>query len=110
VGYNTPVSPLALDLNELCLRSGAYANLCFVVGVAKAGVEDGVELIAGSSIIDPLGQVLARAATSGDELVVARIDLEQMGPVRKRWNFLGRRQPQHYGLLLSPVTDKEDYR
>ena len=47
IGYNTPISALALDLNELCLRSGAYANLCFVVGVAKAGVEDGVELIGG---------------------------------------------------------------
>src|SRR3989442_7252213 len=88
VGYNTPASPLALDLNELCLRSGAYANLCFVVGVAKAGVEDGVELIAGSSIVNPLGQVLARAATSGDELLVARIDLDQVIPGRKRWNFL----------------------
>src|SRR5204862_6517 len=63
IGYNTPISALALDLNELCMRSGAYANLCFVVGVAKAGVEDGVELIGGSCIIDPLGQVLARAAT-----------------------------------------------
>src|SRR5256886_10349454 len=77
VGYNTPSSPLALDLNELCLRSGAYANLCFVVGVAKAGVEDGVELIAGSAIVSPLGQVLARAATNGDELVVARIRSEE---------------------------------
>src|SRR5207245_2699894 len=37
VGYNTPSSPLALDLNELCLRSGAYANLCSVVGVPAAG-------------------------------------------------------------------------
>ncbi|OLB02251.1 MAG: hypothetical protein AUH09_00030 [Candidatus Rokubacteria bacterium 13_2_20CM_70_12] len=110
VGYNTPSSPLALDLNELCLRSGAYANLCFVVGVAKAGVEDGVELIAGSAIVSPLGQVLARAATNGDELVVARIDLDQMLPIRKRWNFLGRRQPQHYGRLLQPVTEKEPYR
>jgi len=63
IGYNTPISPLALDLNELCMRAGAYANLSFVVGVAKAGVEDGVELIAGSCIIDPQGQVLARAAT-----------------------------------------------
>src|SRR5256885_873028 len=88
VGYNTPSSPLALDLNELCLRSGAYANLCFVVGIAKAGVEDGVELIAGSSIIDPLGQVLARAATSGDELVGARIALEHMLPVQTRVNYL----------------------
>jgi len=110
IGYNTPASPLALDLNELCMRAGAYANLCFVVGVAKAGVEDGVELIGGSCIINPLGQVLAKAATSGDELVMARIDLDQMGPVRKRWNFLGRRQPQHYGFVLQPVTEKEPYR
>ena len=110
IGYNTPLSPLALDLNELCMRAGAYANLCFVVGVAKAGVEDGVELIAGTCIIDPQGQVLAKAATRGDELVVVRVDLDQMGPLRKRWNFLGRRQPQHYGLLLQPVTEKEPNR
>jgi predicted amidohydrolase len=110
IGYNTPLSPLALDLNELCMRSGAYANACFVVGVAKAGVEDGVELIGGSAIINPVGQVLAKAATTGDELVAARIDLDQMTPVRKRWNFLGRRQPQHYGILLQPVTEKEPYR
>ena len=110
IGYNTPLSPLALDLNELCMRAGAYANLCFVVGVAKAGVEDGVELIGGTSIINPLGQVLARAATTGDELVVARIDLDQAVPVRKRWNFLGRRQPQHYDVLLQPVTEKEPHR
>jgi len=110
IGYNTPLSPLALDLNDLCMRSGAYANACFVVGVAKAGVEDGVELIGGSAIINPHGQILARAATTGDEMVTARIDLDQMLPVRKRWNFLGRRQPQHYGLLLQPVTDKEPNR
>lgn len=110
VGYNTPTSALALDLNELCLRAGAYANACFVVGVAKAGLEDGVELIGGSCVVDPLGQVVARAATTGDELVVARIDLDQMVPVRKRWNFLGRRQPQHYGALLWPVTEREPHR
>jgi predicted amidohydrolase len=110
IGYNTPLSALALDLNDLCMRAGAYANLCFVVGVAKAGIEDGVELIGGSCIISPLGQVLARAATTGDELIVARMDLDQIQPVRKRWNFLGRRQPQHYGLLLQPVTEKEPHR
>jgi len=110
IGYNTPASPLALDLNELCMRAGAYANLCFVVGVAKAGVEDGVELIGGSAIISPLGQVLARAATSGDELVAARIDFDEIAPVRTRWNFLGRRQPQHYGAVLQPVTEKEPHR
>src|SRR2546422_1081956 len=110
IGYNTPISALALDLNELCMRAGAYANLCLVVGAAKAGGAGGGGLIAGPCLLDPQGQVLARAATRGDELVVARVDLDQMAPLRKRWNFLGRRQPQHYGLLLQPVTEKEPNR
>jgi predicted amidohydrolase len=110
IGYNTPISPQALELNDLCMRAGAYANACFVVGVAKAGVEDGVELLAGSAVIGPLGQIVARAAGSGDELVVARVDLDDMIPVRARWNFLGRRQPEHYRVLLAPVTEKEPHR
>ena len=110
IGYNTPISALALDLNELCMRAGAYANACFVVCIAKAGIEDGVELIGGSCVINPQGQVVARASTTGDELITARIDLDLMTPVRKRWNFLGRRQPQHYGILLQPVTEKEPNR
>jgi len=52
----------------------------------------------------------ARASTIGDELIAARIDLDQRQPARKRWNFLGRRQPQHYAVLLQPVTDKETHR
>jgi N-carbamoyl-D-amino-acid hydrolase len=103
IGYNTPMSPLALDLNELSMRAGAYQNNLFVVGVAKAGLEDGVEFIAGSCIVNPMGQVIARASTSGDELVTARLDLDQMLPARKRWNFLGRRRPEHYDLLTRPV-------
>jgi predicted amidohydrolase len=110
IGYNTPISALALDLNDLCMRAGAYANACWVVGVAKAGVEDGVELIGGSSVINPVGQVVAKATTTGDELIASRIDVDQMTPVRKRWNFLGRRQPQHYRGLLQPVTEKETHR
>jgi predicted amidohydrolase len=104
IGYNTPLSPLALDQNELVLRAGAYENSLFVVGVAKAGVEDGLELIGGSCIVGPLGQVLARAATTGDELVAARIDLDWMAPARQRWDFFSRRQPQHYGLITRPVV------
>jgi predicted amidohydrolase len=103
IGYNTPLSPLALDQNELVLRAGAYENSMFVVGVAKAGVEDGLELIGGSCIVGPLGQVLARAATTGDELVAARIDLDWMTPARKRWDFFSRRHPQHYGPITQPV-------
>jgi predicted amidohydrolase len=103
IGYNTPLAPLALAQNELVLRAGAYENSMFVVGIAKAGVEDGLELIGGSCIVNPQGEVIARATTIGDELVAARLDLDQMVPARKRWNFFGRRHPEHYGLLVEPV-------
>jgi predicted amidohydrolase len=103
IGYNTPTYPLALAHNELVMRAGAYANSLFVVGCAKAGVEDGMELIGGSCVIDPLGEIVAKAATTGDELVAARIDLDQTTRARKRWNFFGRRHPEHYGLLTEPV-------
>jgi len=109
IGYNTPLSALALDLNELCLRAGAYQNSLFVVGIAKAGIEDGMELIGGSCIVSPLGQVLAKAGGTGDELIAARIDLDLMTPARQRWNFFGRRHPEHYGLITQPVraADKD---
>jgi N-carbamoyl-D-amino-acid hydrolase len=98
-GYNTPAYPLALAHNELVMRAGAYENSLFVVGCAKAGLEDGVEFISGSAIVNPLGEVVAKASTTGDELIASRIDLDQMIPARKRWNFFGRRHPEHYGLL-----------
>src|SRR5437762_12897927 len=72
IGYNTPLSPLALDLNELCMRSGAYANACFVVGVAKAGVEDLAVRIEGRAPLNPPRHILARAPTAADDPAAAR--------------------------------------
>lgn len=106
IGYNTPAQPLSLEHNELVMRAGAYENSLFVVGVAKAGLEDGVELIGGSCIISPLGVVLAKAATTGDELVAARIDLDQITLARQRWNFFGRRHPEHYGAIVESVREE----
>ncbi len=59
--------------------------------------------------MSPLGQVLAKAGGNGDELIAARIDLDLMTPARKRWNFFGRRHPEHYGLITQPVrpADKD---
>jgi predicted amidohydrolase len=83
-GYNTPLhyapdptqDPLQGFHNTLVMSAGAYQNGTFVVGVAKGGVEEGVPSLADTSIFAPSGQVLARATTDGDELVVAACDLD----------------------------------
>lgn len=83
-GYNTPIhyvpDPSQDRLqgfhNALVMQAGAYQNGTFVVGVAKGGLEEGVLGLAESSIIAPSGEILARTATDGDEVVWADCDLD----------------------------------
>jgi hypothetical protein len=50
------------------------------VGVAKAGVEEGVSAIGRTAIIAPSGRIVALTATLGDELTVYRCDLDLVKP------------------------------
>jgi N-carbamoyl-D-amino-acid hydrolase len=109
LGYNTPRhNPPAPDHdrlsdfhNRLSMQAGAYANGTWVVGVAKCGVEEGCELIGGSAIIAPTGEVVAQALTLDDELIVARCDLD-LGRSYKTttFNFARHRQPDQYRLIV----------
>jgi N-carbamoyl-D-amino-acid hydrolase len=109
LGYNTPRhNPPAPDHdrlsdfhNQLSMQAGAYANGTWVVGVAKCGVEEGCELIGGSAIIAPTGEVVAQALTLDDELVVARCDLD-LGRSYKTttFNFARHRQPDQYRMIV----------
>jgi predicted amidohydrolase len=108
LGYNTPRhNPPAPDHdhlsefhNQLSMQAGAYANAAWVVGVAKCGVEEGCEMIGGSAIIAPTGQIAAQALTQDDELVVARCDLDLgLSYKRSTFNFALHRQPEQYRLI-----------
>ncbi len=107
-GYNTPVHhPAAPEHdrlgqfhNELCMQAGAYQNSCWVVGVAKAGDEEGVDMIAGSCIIAPTGEIVARSSSNADEVIVARCDLDLGQSYRDTtFNFALHRRPEHYGMI-----------
>lgn len=109
LGYNTPVHyPRAPDHdrlqdfhNHLSMQAGAYQNGTWVVGVAKAGREEGCDLIGGSCIIAPTGEIVARCHTLGDELAVADCDLDRCREIQDNiFNFELHREPQHYGLIV----------
>lgn len=110
IGYNTPVhNPPAPDHdrfsdfhNQLVMQAGAYQNGMFVVGVAKAGDEEGVPMIGGTCIIHPSGAVLAQCTGVGDEVVVAACDLDDCTSYKTTtFNFGLHRQIEHYGLITS---------
>ena len=109
LGYTTPVhyprTPEHDHLqdfhNHLSMQAGAYQNGTWVVGVAKAGREEGCDLIGGSCIIAPTGELVAKCATLGDELITAVIDLDRCREIQDNiFNFELHREPQHYGLIV----------
>jgi predicted amidohydrolase len=113
IGYNTPVhyppdpgqDRLAGHHNALVMAAGAYQNGLWVIGVAKGGVEDGVELLAESQIVGPSGEVLAKATTAGDEIIDLECDLDLAQDYRKTlFDFERYRMVEHYGL----ITERRD--
>ncbi len=108
IGYNTPYfyapdpqqNALQNFHSQVVMQAGAYQNGCWVVGVAKAGIEEGVENIAQSVIVAPSGQIVAQTITDGDELVVAKVDLDFCSFYKDTiFNFDLYRVPEHYRLI-----------
>ena len=80
------------------MQAAGYQNAMFVVGVAKAGKEENSYLLGGSCIVAPSGEIIALASTDGDEVIVARCDLDLCQYNRKAlFDFAEHRQVQHYG-------------
>ncbi|MEM7267891.1 MAG: N-carbamoyl-D-amino-acid hydrolase [Pseudomonadota bacterium] len=106
LGYNTPTTngqggdedlEKRIFHSTLCMQAGAYQNSCWVVGVAKAGVEDGHGLFGGSVIVDPDGMVAAQAKTDGDELITARCDMDRAAFGKETiFKFSAHRRTEHY--------------
>jgi predicted amidohydrolase len=112
IGYNTPIhyppdpgqDRLAAFHNNLVMAAGAYQNGTWVVGVAKGGIEEGVDMLADSQIIAPSGEVVARCTTSGDEVAVAVCDLDRCADYRRTvFDFARYRRPELYGAIAEPT-------
>ena len=116
LGYNTPAANslgpephhVRMLHNHLSMQAGAYQNGCWVVGVAKAGHEEGCDLMGGSCIIAPSGEIVAQAHTLEDEVIAYECDLEE-GRFNKQtiFNFAAHRRPEHYGIITAQTGAAE---
>jgi len=109
-GYNTPIHYVpdpSQDIlqgfhNALVMQAGAYQNGTWVVGVAKGGVEEGVDSLGQSCIVAPSGQIVAQALTTADELLVARCDLDWCARYKGTlFDFDRYRRPEVYGRITA---------
>lgn len=113
LGYNTPSvnsqkgaegPEKRMFHSDLVMQAGAYQNSTWVVGVAKAGVEDGHPLFGGSIIVNPDGEIVAKATTENDELLIHACDLDDTVFGKQTIFDFGRhRRIEHYGRITSQV-------
>lgn len=108
LGYNTPMhyppvpehDHLQGFHNHLVMQAAAYQNGTWIVATAKAGKEEGCDLLGQSCIIAPTGEIVAMASTVADELVVARCDLDRTRDIKENiFNFGLHREPQEYAVI-----------
>ena len=112
IGYNTPdhipehphMDRLANFQHELCMQAGAYQNGCWIVAVAKAGVEEGVSQIGRTSIIAPSGEIVAQSKTLEYELIVHACDLDQSKAYQQLFDFGKNRRIEHYGPIATQAA------
>jgi predicted amidohydrolase len=81
---------------EILIRARAIENQSFVVAADQFGAHgDGKESFGGSTIVDPWGQVLARAEDA-EGFVTADLDLARQDEVRAQLPSLANRMPDAY--------------
>jgi N-carbamoylputrescine amidase len=94
---------------ETIQRSHAIANGVYVVAVNRVGVEpgpnQGIEFWGGSFVAAPNGEIIAKAGT-GEETIVVEVDTGRVDVARTHWPFLRDRRVDAYQGITSRYLDE----
>ncbi|MBI3967554.1 MAG: acyltransferase, partial [Chloroflexi bacterium] len=103
----TATSGMTKYLWDLELKAHAVANLYYVCGVNRVGVDEGGSTrnhFGSSLIVDPKANVLAQASDDRDEVVCADVDPAFIAETRRLWSFYRDRRPDLYGPVAGRLT------
>jgi N-carbamoylputrescine amidase len=98
------------DSWETIQRSHGIANGCYVAAPNRVGHEapdggDGIEFWGQSFVADPSGQIVAKAGTSKEEILIVPVDLARVDETRTHWPFLRDRRVDAYGDITKRLID-----
>ena len=99
-----------LDAWIVMQRSHAIANGVFVAAINRTGLEKignkKIQFWGNSMIIDPSGNIVARAKSEKEEILICDINLSKIENVRNHWPFLRDRRIDYYkGLTKNPKDE-----
>ncbi len=99
-----------LDAWIVMQRSHAIANGVFVAAINRTGLEKignkKIQFWGNSMIIDPSGNIVARAKSEKEEVLICDINLSKIENTRNHWPFLRDRRIDYYkGLTKNPKDE-----
>lgn len=86
---------------EDAMRAHASMNGIFTAGINRVGIESNIEFWGGSFIADPFGEVIARASTNKEEVLIVTLDFSRIFDSQEGWGFLHNRRPDSYQKLIN---------
>jgi N-carbamoylputrescine amidase len=95
---------------ETIQRSHAIANGCYVAVPNRVGHEapdggPGIEFWGQSFVADPAGQIIGKAATGDEEILIVDVDLDALDLQRTHWPFFRDRRIDAYGDIQKRFID-----
>jgi N-carbamoylputrescine amidase len=97
---------------ETIQRSHAVANGCYVASVNRIGHEildrvggDGLEFWGQSFVAGTSGEIIAKAGSHKEEILIVPVDLANVDTTRTHWPFLRDRRIDAYGDLTKRLSD-----
>ncbi len=100
------VKGLSQYLWKLEQPAHAVANGYFMGCINRVGTEapwNIGEFYGSSYFVDPRGSIFAEGSESGDELIVAEMDLDMIEEVRRTWQFFRDRRPETYDDMVKQL-------
>ena len=99
-------------LAKITTASAPVANGSFVASVNRIGHEvladvggDGLEFWGQSFVAGTSGEILAKASTDKEEILIVPVDLAKVDVTRTHWPFLRDRRIDAYGNLTKRLVD-----
>ncbi len=94
---------------EIIQRSHAIANGCYVAVANRIGHEKlagrGIEFWGQSFVAGTSGEILAKAGSAKEEILIVPVDLAAVDDTRTHWPFLRDRRIDAYGNLTKRLVD-----
>ena len=90
---------------ETVQRGHGVANGCYIAATNRVGTEGQTQFWGQSFVSNPYGEIIAKATSDQEEVLIADCDLEKQKEFRRIWPFLRDRRIDAYSDLTKRLRD-----